>query len=83
MAGGQAESISLGGVQPPAPRPPAFTWKHWEKQEPRAEQLREEKHMPDNSAAGRGDAPGWGQSAQDGHAWGEGSQSIGGDGGRG
>lgn len=45
---------------------PAFTWNTGRNRSLELNSFREEKHMPDNSAAGRGDAPGWGQSAQDG-----------------
>lgn len=50
---------------------PAFTWRTGRNRNLGLNRFREEKHMPDNtSSARRGDAPGWGQSAQDGECLG-------------
>ena len=50
---------------------PAFTWRTGRNRNLELNRFREEKHMPDNTrSARRGDAPGWGQSAQDGECLG-------------
>lgn len=62
---GQAESISFAGVQPQH-QGPSLHLEHWEKQEPRELNSFRKGNTCQIIAPQGGDAPGWGQSAQDG-----------------